>query len=162
MVKKESLTVISNTGPLISLILIDKLLLLEKMFGGLLISNQVYKEIVNLEQKGYLKKEVNKKWIKKLKSPKLDVLHRLHEGEASSISLALQYDKSLFLTDDFEARNFASYIGLEVMGTAGVLLLAKKEKLISNVGVLINTLVDNKRWLSKELIIEILKRANEL
>jgi predicted nucleic acid-binding protein len=45
----------------------------------------------------------------------------LGEGSISSITLAIENPNSLFLTDDYEARNYAINIGLNVIGSTSVL-----------------------------------------
>ncbi len=161
MVKKESQIVVSNTGPIISLILIDNLTILKKLYGKVLITNEVLKEVRNKQQKEILEKELCQKWLTNIKPPRLNVIHDLDKGEETSISLALQYTDSLFLTDDFQARGFATFIGLKVMGTLGILLLAKYKKLIPSLKNLIHELTLKERWYSKELIAQVLKEANE-
>ena len=162
MVKKESKIVVSNTGPIISLLLIDSLIILKKLYGEILITNEVLKEVRNKQQKEILEKELHKKWLINIKPPRLDVIHDLDKGEEASISLALQYPDSLFLTDDFQAREFATFIGLKVMGTLGILLLAKHKKLIPSLKDLIQQLILKERWYSKELISQVLRDVNEL
>ena len=161
MVKKETLAIVSNASPLISLIQLNKLEILKRMYLNILISEEVYKEISHKEQRECLQKEIRKAWIKKIKVPKLNVLHDLGIGEASSISLALQYDKSLLIIDDLEARSFAKSIGLEVIGTVGVLLFAKEKKIIDNLKNLLDKLQIKNLWLSNELYKKILNLAGE-
>ena len=162
MVKKESKIVVSNTGPIISLLLINNLSILKKLYGRVFITNEVLKEIRNKQQKEILEKELDKKWLININPPRLNVIHDLDKGEETSISLALQYPDSLFLTDDFQAREFATFIGLKVMGTLGILLLAKYKKLIPSLKDLIQQLILKERWYSKELISQVLSEVDEL
>lgn len=161
MVKKEPQVIVSNTGPIVSLILIDKLQILQKLFGKVFITNEVQKEINNKNQRDVLVKEIKNGWLKEASSGKLDVIHKLDIGEETSVSLALQYKKSILLTDDFQAREFAKYVGLEVIGTLGILLLAKHKKLIPSIKDLIKDLIVKERWYSKDLIHRVLKKAGE-
>lgn len=161
MVKKESKIVVSNTVPIVSLILIAKLEILQKLFGRVFITSEVLKEINNKKQREILVKEIKNGWLREGGSKKLDVIHKLDRGEETSVSLALQYESSIFLTDDFQAREFAKFIGLETMGTLGILLLAKHKKLIPNIKDQIDCLIIKERWYSKELIHQVLKKANE-
>ena len=151
MAKKETEVVVSNASPLIFLMQIKKLELLRKLFGKVLITTIVYEEIKNKEQKLILQEEIKKGWIRKLKAPKLDVIHDLDMGEASSIALALQYKKSLFIVDDMQARRFSESIGLEIIGTIGVLILAKRKKLLSNVLSLLEEANAFGFWISKKV-----------
>lgn len=65
------------------------------------------------------------------------------------------------LIDEKLGRNAAIKFHLSIIGTAGVLLLAKKKKLIPKIAPLINELKENGYYLSKELIKEILKLGKE-
>ena len=53
---------------------------------------------------------------------------QLHMGEAQALVLA-QEQRVVALVDDLQARNFAKAMGLQILGTAGVLLLAKRRGL---------------------------------
>lgn len=154
---QEKIVVVSNTSPLILLLQINKLDLLRKLFGKILISKEVFNEIKDKSQKKHLLDEIKKGWIKKIFAPKLNVLHNLDSGEASSISLALQFNKSLLIVDDKKARDFALSVGLEIIGTIGVLILAKKLKLISGTKEIFNQLINNKLWISETLYNQIFK-----
>jgi predicted nucleic acid-binding protein len=86
---------------------------------------------------------------------------RLHEGEAES--LAISKSRGLpVIQDDKEERMCAEMLGVELTGTAGVLLEAfikgnmKQEQLEEAIKDLSATI-----WLSPAVVAEILKRARE-
>ncbi len=149
--KKEETIVVSNTSPLIFFLQIKKLDVLKELFGKILITNEVYNEIKNTEQKEALNKEIKRGWIKKKSTPKLNILNNLDIGEASSISLALQYEQALFIADDLQARNLAKSIGLEITGTIGIILLAKKLGFIEKEFNLQKELISSNLWISTRL-----------
>jgi len=49
---------------------------------------------------------------------------QLHAGEAETLVMAGEQRVDAVLVDDLQARHFASAMGLKIIGTAGVLLLA--------------------------------------
>jgi predicted nucleic acid-binding protein len=57
----------------------------------------------------------------------------LHQGELEAIALALEVSASLLILDDLPARRHAVSLGLAIIGTAGVLVMAKRAHLISSV-----------------------------
>ena len=57
----------------------------------------------------------------------------LHQGEIEAIALALEVAASLLILDDLPARRHALGLGLAIIGTAGVLVMAKRSNLIPSV-----------------------------
>jgi hypothetical protein len=57
----------------------------------------------------------------------------LHQGEIEAIALALEVSASLLILDDLAARRHALGLGLAIIGTAGVLVMAKRSNLIPSV-----------------------------
>ena len=57
----------------------------------------------------------------------------LHQGEIEAIALALEVHASLLVLDDLPARRHALGLGLAIIGTAGVLVMAKRSSLIPSV-----------------------------
>lgn len=152
MAKKESSLVITDTGPIIFLLQINRLEILHSLFGEVSITTGVYKEITKPSQKKIIKQEINKGWIKKVNSPPLEIFHQLGGGESSSISLALKYQNSLLIIDEKKARTVAKANGIRVTGTIGVLLLAKKNGLINDTRALIEEANKHHLWVAPELI----------
>ncbi|VVB85881.1 Uncharacterised protein [uncultured archaeon] len=124
--------IVSNSGPLIHLAKIDQLELLKKLFGKVIIPHDVELEVVDRgKEEGnadafMIESEIEKGWISvesgngaKIKeiaeSAGIDI------GEASAIMLA-KGRKFPILIDDLAARRFAAGMGLEVVGSIGVLI----------------------------------------
>ena len=57
----------------------------------------------------------------------------LDHGESEAIVLYFEKGMELFLVDDGEARKTAESFGMKIIGTGGLLLLAKQQGLISSV-----------------------------
>lgn len=66
---------------------------------------------------------------------------QLGSGECGAIVLAQELSADRLLLDDWEARREAVSRNLPVVGTVGVLLLAKRQGLISNVRGILNDLI---------------------
>lgn len=111
-----------------------------------------------------IQKAIQKKIIKVEANPELDGNHELltilGKGEAAAITLALKLQTGL-LIDERLGRSAAKKLNVKIIGTAGVLLLAKRNKLIDKVSPLIYELKKSGYYLSSELIMEILKKAKE-
>ncbi|RLI81221.1 hypothetical protein DRP07_07805 [Archaeoglobales archaeon] len=128
---------VSNAGPLIHLAKIGRLSLLGEIFSEVIIPKAVKIEVVDRgKDKGMPDAFLidNVQWIRVVDDPPNSELLAekvgIHRGEASAILLA----KSLrfpILLDDSDARRFASGLGLQVVGSIGVLIRAVKTGLIS-------------------------------
>jgi predicted nucleic acid-binding protein len=131
--------VICNTGPIVALSMIDRIDILQHLFEVVAIPEAVHKEIleggdINAGLASYRKI----KWIKVMTlSNPVDPLLRtsLDAGEADVIGLARELSVNLVLIDERKARRIARTIyGLHVIGSARVLVEAKKHGLLNNVG----------------------------
>ena len=139
-IRKSELIVVSDTTPLISLLKISRLDLLEKLFGEVLIPSAVFNELTTDErfqleanqirqEKFIVVKEVNN-----LES--VSILKRatgLDQGESEAIVLTDELNAELLLMDEAKGRNVSSQMGLQIMGTIGILMAAYEEhELTSN------------------------------
>jgi len=89
------------------------------------------------------------------------LLEYLHRGEAEAIALAVELQGAIIALDDKKARITARRLGLKVIGTLGILILAKKKGLISDLREEIEKLLHISFRLSQEVIQEALKRAEK-
>jgi len=163
----DSLTIVSNAGPLISLSSINKLDLLKSLFGKIIIPTAVFHEVVvnGGGRPGSL--EVgNAKWIrnKKIEIPRVSglLLGRLDPGETETIFLALEMNADYVLLDEQLARQKAFRIGISVIGTLGILLMAKKSGYIDSISPLLDELERSSFRMSIKLRHEVLVRAGEV
>ncbi len=157
--------IISDSSPLISLAIIGKLEILEKLYKEIYVPLAVYNEVTE-DEKPFSKelKIFLKNKIKNV-SNKLAVevlVSDIGIGEAEAIVLALEEKPELVLIDDLKARKFAKMNGLEIIGTMGILLEAKQNKLITDVKPLITELILNGIRISSRIIEITLEAAQEL
>lgn len=55
---------------------------------------------------------------------------QIDKGEASAIALALEISAELIILDDYKARLTAEKLGLDITGTLGIIIRAKKNGII--------------------------------
>lgn len=127
--------VVSDTTPLISLLKINRLDLLEKLFGEVLIPVAVFDELTvdkrfELEAERIREKQfIIIKTIKNLES--VSILKRatgLDRGESEAIVLTDELKADLLLMDEAKGRSVSTQLGLKVMGTIGILIAAYDEQ----------------------------------
>lgn len=133
--------IVSNSGPLIHLAKIDKLQLIKKLFGEVIIPREVKIEVVDrgknegMADAFLIENEIESGWIvihriNDTKVKEIAVSAGIDEGEASAIMLA-KMKKCPVLIDDLAARRFAAGLGLQVVGSIGILIRSTKMHTIS-------------------------------
>jgi len=159
--------IIVNSTPLISLAVIDQLDLLQKIFNDIYLPRAVHSEVY-LNGTGKIGHEQLSQidWFQ-LADPvniplKHSIMLQLDEGEAEVITIAKDKGISLVCIDEFAGRRYASLLDLEVIGTLGILLIAKKRGYIAAIKPLCDKLISNDRFISHELYLEVLKKAGGL
>ena len=158
---------ICNTGPLIALSMIDRIDILRHLFKLIAVPEAVHKEILeggitNAGLANYRKI----KWIKviTLSSPADPLLETaLDSGEAAVIELARELNANFVLIDERKARKIARTVyGLHVIGSARVLVEAKRRGLLPNVGAALQAMRDGGYWIGDSIVDVALKKAGEI
>ena len=91
------------------------------------------------------------------------VLRRaLADGEREAIALAVEMRADAIVLDDLPARRVAQAAGLNVVGTLGVLLWAKRMGLVERVRPDLDALVRTSFFLTPQLYDELLRAAGEI
>lgn len=86
----------------------------------------------------------------------------LDPGEADAIALAVQLGRSMpVLLDDRKGRRLAREHGVTVVGSAGLLIVAKDRGILSSVQPLLNDLLNAGLYLSDAAVHELLAAAGE-
>ena len=159
--------VVSDTTPLIGLASIGRFELLRKLFGEIYIPRAVYDETVVFgREKGGAKREVSgAKWVKvKEVKDRLAVevlLDELDLGEAEAIVLAREVNADWVLMDEKKGRRKLEQLGLQKIGTIGILLKAKEKGYIATLRPELERLRENGFSISQRVIDAVLERANE-
>jgi predicted nucleic acid-binding protein len=121
------LTVIADATVLIGLHQIDHLFLLPALFEHIVIPPAVAEET---------KRSVPRPDWLAIRAPRQippSFSKHIGWGEGEAIALALEIHPDAFIVDDYAARVLAERLGIAIIGTAGILRLAKKATLIPNV-----------------------------
>lgn len=118
--------VVSNTSPIIAFERLQRLDLLPQIFDALYIPPAVRCEVFGTRPVAG--------WIveRQLSQPisRQILAARLGAGESESIALALELKPHYLLLDDLAARRLAQSLNLNVIGTVGLLMLARKRGLV--------------------------------
>lgn len=157
---------VSDSSPLILYAGIDRLNLLHEVFGDVFVPTAVWDEVVTAgaDRRGVAIARMP--WIHcralALRSFAGTLLGELGLGEAEAISLAMELSGPVpILLDDRKGRRFARDFGLPLIGSAGVLVLAKDRGLIPAVRPLLGQLRGSGLYLSDAATVELLTLAGE-
>ena len=126
--------VICNTTPFIALSSIDQIGLLKEVYSSIILPRAVIEEI-NEGGKINVPDLTAFDWIEvipNVTNVENRLLFQLDYGEQQVVLNALKLKPDLVLIDDKTARNIAEYLGINVKGTLGVLVEAKRKGLISS------------------------------
>ena len=157
--------VVSNASVLIALAKLGIVDPLEKLFGVIIVPPAVFTEVTRDIRKPGAKIFKKAKWLnivnphnEALVNALLDILD---EGEAYAIALAREIDADLVLLDEKEARRVAKRLKLKVMGTLGILILAKRKGYLNLVKPLIDKLKEMGFRLSDKVVMNTLRLVGE-
>ena len=159
--------VICNTGPIVALSMIHRIDILRHIFELVAIPEEVHKEILEGGTKNAGLENYRKvKWIKVMTLSKpVDPLLKtsLDAGEAAVVGLARELGLNLVLIDERKARKIARTIyGLQVIGSARILVEAKRSGLLDNVGAALQAMRDGGYWIGDSIVDAALKQAGEI
>lgn len=135
------MTIISDSSPLIALSNAGELRLLRAVFGEVIIPQAVYDEvIIQGHAKGGTEEIATAQWITcKTVEDRIAVQNfraahrRLGPGESETIILAKQLSADWVIIDEWRGRRAAEQEGVKLIGTLGVVVLAKNLGVIDNV-----------------------------
>ncbi|TSA08145.1 MAG: DUF3368 domain-containing protein [Comamonadaceae bacterium] len=157
--------VIADAGPLIALARLERLDLLQRLFGTVLVTAWVADEVLaqpwlqTVELQGLTNPD------SQAQCRDLMNLHQIDMGEASAMvlaqHLASQGDAAMLLMDDFRGRSAAQHSGFSLIGTTGLLLLGKQVGAIVAVKPCLLALREHGYFLSDRLIASALEQAGE-
>ncbi|MBD5545058.1 MAG: DUF3368 domain-containing protein [Lachnospiraceae bacterium] len=131
--------IVSDTTPIISLLKINRLDLLEKLFGEVLIPNAVYEELT--ADKRFIdeaKMLFNVSYIKSVSvsNPEavriLRMATGLDQGESEAIVLTDELKADILLMDEAKGRKISGQMGITIMGTIGLLISAYEDRIITS------------------------------
>jgi predicted nucleic acid-binding protein len=154
-----------NTGPLIALASIDRLDILRTLFTSVHIPQAVYDEMVQGgETHAGLDAYCQADWIAVESAVPLDPLlvNVLDQGEAAVIALARSLGADTVLIDERKARKIARNIyGLQVIGSARVLVEAKRHGVLDSVAMALQAMREQGYWIHEAIVQYALREAGE-
>ncbi len=153
---------IADSSALIALSIVDKLDILEKLFGEVYIPRAVYVEV----------SQENKNKSQELSlycrdrvldiSSEINFNISLGLGESEAVMLYKEKNADFLLCDDKKAKKFAQNFDIKVIGSLGVLLKAKEAELITKISPLIQTLKSSQIFIDDKTCEIVLNMAGEL
>jgi predicted nucleic acid-binding protein len=157
--------VVADSSPLIGLATAGAFDVLRGLFGTVTITRLVKDEVTgrgDLPGAVELEDAMRAGWIRVAPTP-LDTwgFAQLDSGEASTLAFALQRERALVLMDDVRGREQAAALGLEALGVAGVLLAAKRARLLRAVRPLLDRLARRGFTIPESALRETLAEAGE-
>ena len=156
--------VISDSSALISLLSVEKLDILGKLFETVMIPEAVYNEVFNKKVSNLDLKKTKFLQIEKVTDRKMVKLLKMQlgYGESEVIALALEKGIDRVIIDDKQARKVADKLGLKVIGTLGILILAKEKQVIKEVRPLVLSMMEKINFrIDRALLNKILGILNE-
>jgi predicted nucleic acid-binding protein len=154
--------VVPDAGPLIYLGGAGELDLLRKLYDEVVVPRVVYDEVV-LAGAGLsgAQEVAEASWLRvEDMAPDPTLAATLDRGEAAAIPLAERLGAAL-LVDDGQARVIARARGLQVVGTLGVLLLAKQKGYVQRIAPIVRQMTALGMFVSVPLRAKVLAAAGE-
>ena len=152
--------VISDTTPIISLMKANRLDLLRKLYGKVLIPNAVYKELTEnatFAKEAKIIKDIDYLTVVAVENEKsVSVLRNVTGLDAGESEALIMYDEQkadLLLMDEHKGRSVAKQLNVRHIGTVGVLLLAYDKGMIQQDDVkdCLDTMLANNIRLDRKL-----------
>ena len=158
--------IISNSSPLVNFTALGQLQLLPQLYGAIVIPEAVYQEVV-VAGRGYPGRATlaQADWLvceRVSDRTAVAALSSLGRGEAEAVVLVVENPGALLLMDDRRGRLAALNLGVNIIGTVGVLLVAKKKGLIPVIASEIERLQTEVGFrLREDLKVRVLREAGE-
>ncbi len=158
--------VVSDTTAITHLAKIDALNILRQLYIETLIPEGVYNELcmVKKTQPGALQ-VLNASWIKRISIRNKSIADKLKRhldlGESEAIALAIETNADLLIIDEAAGRAVAKKSVNKIIGTVGVLLEAKKARIISSVKPYLDLLRNTGFRLGSDVYTLALRQAGE-
>lgn len=158
---KNSL-VIADAGPIFSLALVNQLHILTEIFADVRISEAVWSEIT-LDKTTPIYDSIYQFFYEHVSGIQSfnDLTFIMDFGEAESVILYKELNADFLLIDDKKARRIAESLGVNCIGTLGLLSLAKDKGFITALRPIFQKFQSNGRYYSVELLNALLVRHNE-
>jgi len=150
--------VVSNATPIITFASINQIDILKHFFSKVYIPQAVYDEIKSKKAYGYQEIDDEFFQVRNIEDTFAQniLLNDLDLGEAQTIVLAKELNADIVLIDETIGYNIARSQQLNVKRTLSFLIVAKEKGLIDEVKPLLDEMIDNGRWISRKVYLDVL------
>ena len=157
--------VVSDTSPIRALDFLDRLPILETLFGRVLIPPAVRDELTTPLPR-FDAVDLSRYDFVEVRAPQdenrvQEFLQDLDRGESEALVLVLETGAKLLLIDELRGRRTAAQHGIAVLGALGVLVRAKARGLMPEIRPLIEKLDELEFFMSEQLKNDALRMAGE-
>ena len=154
--------IISDSGPIFSLAIIDKLHVLDALFDEIYIPKAVWEELTKDKTTEYYPIIIDffEDKVKEIAGFN-DLTFVMDYGESESVILYKELNANFLLIDDKKARAIAENFEIQCIGTIGILSIAKEKGIVDELRPLFESFIKNKRYYSLKLLNAILKKHKE-
>jgi predicted nucleic acid-binding protein len=148
--------IISDTSCLILLDKIGELDLLHKLFGQIVVTQEIAAEFKKeLPDWFRVENPINKTYQKILEAS-------LDKGEASAIAFAIEQKDCLLIIDDYKGRKYAEQLGIKITGTLGIIIDAKLSGHLKSVKDILDKIKKTDFRLTEDLERKTLEKSKEM
>ena len=152
--------VVSDSSCIIVLSQLEKIDILKKLFSEIYIPEAVFRELMVKAPRAESERrfiEITKTASVKDSFAVMTLQTDLGKGESECIVLAKEIHADFVILDDKDARKKAEFLGLRVIGTLGILVMAHKKGIIQNVKGVIDRMREKNFWIEENLYRRILQ-----
>jgi len=156
--------IVCDSSPIIALALCDQLELLDKLFNDILIPQEVYNETTKegKEPTPIIKEWATGKVIEVINRQSVNKFNEiLDKGESEAIALYLEKSADYLLIDEKKGRKIAMENDIKIIGSIGVLIMAKRKGLIQSIKPSLDIIRHSSTRISDFLYEQALKIAGE-
>jgi predicted nucleic acid-binding protein len=162
----ETKELVINTGPLIAMVAaFDNLQILKKLYRRVVVPYEVRQEILAAGKGGFAAAQFSAAtWLEHLNTPQQispHLINTLDRGEASVIQAAIDLKIQTVCIDEAVGRRIARLNGLQLTGSLGILVRAKKELGGFSVTAAIASMRRKGIWIGEDLAKLVANEAGE-
>lgn len=156
--------VVVNSSPLITLYNSQLISLMPQLFSHIHVPPAVWQEVTRYKTDVAAQSLPHTPWVVQTEAIVINPLIShwdLGAGETEVLSYALSHSEFTAIVDDAAARKCAIGLKVPTLGTAGMIVLAKRRGLIPSITAPIQALRNAGLWLGEDLVKILKKQAGE-
>jgi predicted nucleic acid-binding protein len=154
---------VADSSALIALSVCNALQFLDVLFKEIKVPKAVFDEVTVEGEKESI--ELSKYLKDKIESVSMEDYvitdFSIGEGDLEAMALYKKLGADKLLVDDKRARKLAQLNGMNIIGSLGILLIAKEKKLIEKIKPYVEIIKGSDIYISEELIDSVLELAGE-